>query len=144
MKDLIQLGNNIKYLNDNYSRIIDVFIKSFEPDFIDIVQDQLRRGYDGDGDRLAEYRSNSYAKFKKALGSISSPIADLYAEGDFYDGMTMKGFDIISTDSKSAALQNKYGTAILDPDESTLDKFMIDQMIPEFEALIEKIIMKGL
>jgi hypothetical protein len=145
MKELKQLAANIKYLNDNWNVIIDNFIRSFEPDFVDIVQSQLIKGEDGNAQKLDEYRSQTNATFKKSIGSVSSPYADLKLEGDFYDGMFMnKFYEIRSRDWKEAKLVDKYGDAILDPSENNLTEFLNNQMIPEFYALIDKLLMKNL
>ena len=139
MDELIKLHNAINQLINNWDSLIDKFIRDFEPYFIDIVQDQLSKGKGGNGGNLDTYASNEYARFKKSIGSISSPIADLKLTGDFYEGMTMDdNLEIFSTDWKDELLHRQFGDDITEVSTDNMNKLIKDQILPEFEAFIKK------
>ena len=139
MDELIKLQKNLDNLLRNWDRLIKQFILDFEPDFIDLVQDQLRKGKGGDGGNLDSYISTEYARFKRAIGSISSPIADLRLTGSFYEGMIMNNdFVIFSTDSKDRMLHQMYGDDITEVSTPNLNKLIKDQILPEFEDFIKR------
>ena len=139
MDELIKLHNNINNFVNNWDSLIHEFIMSFEPDFIDMVQDQLSKGQGGDGNNLESYSSDVYAKFKQSIGSLSSPIADLKLTGDFYEGMIMNDdFVIFSTDSKDKMLHQMFGDDITEVQDKNMAKFIKEQMLPEFEDFIKK------
>lgn len=145
MDQLKQFSNNISQLNNNWASVIDEFFNKFESDFIDMIQDQLLHGEDGAGNKLQEYASGIYSSYKKTIGSISSPVADLKVTGDFYDGMYLNKFnEIDSTDWKTSKLIEKYGDSILDPQEDRLNNFVNEQIIPELMDFLETKLMMGI
>ena len=77
MDELMLLHKNLTNLINNWDSLIKQFILDFEPYFIDIVNAQLDRGEDGDGDKLFPEYGKIYNEFKKSIGSISAPIPDL-------------------------------------------------------------------
>lgn len=141
MDELQALYNKIDFLIKNWNTLVNKFILEFEPQFIDIVHSQLRSGKDGDGNSLDTYVDPEYTKFKKAIGSSSAPIADLFVTGDFYQGMKMdESFDIFSTDYKNDSLHRKYGEAITEVQEGNMNALIQQQILPEFiEFILSKI-----
>lgn len=138
MDELIRLHKALTNLIQNWDSLIKQFILDFEPLFVDTVTDQLSKGKGGDGNNLESYASDEYAKFKKSIGSISSPIADLNLSGDFYSGMTMNdSFEIFSTDWKDSVLHQMFGEDITEISEANLSNIIKEQILPEFEAFIK-------
>lgn len=87
-------------------------------EIVQLNRDQLRQGIKSNGVTLLEYKSFEYAERKHAMNpapGFGNP--DLYLEGDFYRGfqvakITSRSFDLLSTDSKSDSLEEKYGEKI--------------------------------
>jgi len=79
----------------------------------DLNADQLDRGLDVTGNKFKrKYRNDDYARFKKHIGSISSPTPDLKVTGKYHRAIKLqkKGlkFQMINTDSKYQELIGKY------------------------------------
>jgi hypothetical protein len=91
-------------------------LSNYEAEIIDLNTSQLEQGKLSTGKDTEEYLSDNYAKFKKSIGSISSPKADLKLTGDFYDGFNIdfKSYQLIfeSTDSKAPKLERQYSIDI--------------------------------
>jgi len=140
MDELIKLSDNINHITTNWDNMVNEFILINEPLFIDTVHEQLTQGKGGDGSTLYAYQSPEYAEYKKAIGSISSPIADLKVTGDFYEGMKMKSdFSIASSDWKNDALVKKYGADIMEISDESMEKLIKSQLLPNFLAYISNL-----
>lgn len=138
MDEIIKLHKRLTALLSKWDRFVDDFILDNEALFIDTVHDQLRHGKGGDGGRLDSYSTDEYSKFKKAIGSISSPIADLYVSGDFYEGMSMdNAFKINSSDWKNDVLKQMWGDDIMEVSDSNLNILIKEELLPNFIAKIE-------
>lgn len=92
-------------------------IASTKQELADLNRDQLRHGYDKNGERLRPYSSLTYAidkNQKNPLAGVGNP--DLRDTGRFYNGwkIDVSQTDIIfdSTDSKTPDLESKYGQNI--------------------------------
>jgi hypothetical protein len=114
--------------------IINRAIVENQEEILDLNTAQLEEGIDSEGNTLDEYAYDSYAKFKKSMGSKAPlGIPDLKLEGDFYAGFTLKKDDkdflIISTDSKSHRLRDKYGENIFGLTSKSIGK--VNQSILE-------------
>jgi len=139
MDELIRIHKALTNLLQNWDSLIKKFLLDFEPDFIDIVQEQLSKGKGGDGNNLDVYASDEYTEFKKGIGSISAPIADLKLSGDFYEGMVMNDdFTILSTDWKNDLLHQMFGDDITEVSDKNLARIIEEQILPEFEDFIKK------
>ena len=95
-------------------------------EILDLNTAQLNKGKDSEGNFLEEYALDSYAEFKKAMGSKAPKgIPDLKLEGDFHEGFTLVAdgteFYITSTDNKSDDLEYKYGEDIFGLSEKSLN-----------------------
>lgn len=138
MDELIKLHNALTNLISNWDSLIDKFLLEFEPYFIDIVNEQLDKGKDGDGLNLEPLYSPFYSSFKKSIGSLSAPVPDLKVTGEWREGMTMnKDFEIFSTDFKDSSLRIRYGDNITEVQTENMNKLIKDQILPEFEAFIK-------
>lgn len=76
----------------------------------------LEKGFLSTGERTPTYENPDYAKYKKAIGSKSSPFIDLKLTGDFHAGFYVKEksgkIEFGSTDEKESDLQRQYGKDI--------------------------------
>lgn len=131
-----------KLLNSlNQVDVVDVMFDVLKQDTEAIVKlnkQQLMRGEKHDGSRTAEHTYGSlsvlYIEEKRQLGKISQstlPHVNLFDTGSFYRGFTTRfqrrNFSIYSRDSKSADLQDTYGTDIFGLQRSSLDKLVIEK-----------------
>lgn len=92
-----------------FSAVINDHFEEIE----DLNAEQLELGEDAKEDPLAKYRNPDYARFKKGMGSLSSPVADLKLTGKYHKAITVKKtggaeYQIINTDSKFQELSEKY------------------------------------
>lgn len=139
MDELIRIQKAIQLLLNNWDSLVHKFILSNEPLFVDTVHSQLEKGEAGDGSKLDTYSTPDYSRFKKAIGSMSSPIADLKLTGDFYGGMIMNNnLEIFSTDWKNNLLKQMWGDDIMEVQDNNLDKIITEQILPDFEHYIRK------
>lgn len=107
-------------------------VKDNETEILDANTAQLSVGKDSMGRLLEEYESDAYAKMKKGPPFNSKApmgIPNLYLEGDFYEGFTLKysGYEmtITSTDVKTDRLVAKYGEDIFGLSEEQLKNLSI-------------------
>jgi len=110
----------------SFDQIFRKAVIEHQEKILDLNTAQLEIGKDSLGELLFSYASDSYAEFKKALGSKSPlGIPDLKLEGDFYSGFVLKfdgsEFFITSTDEKKDHLRDKYGEDIFGLGEDSLD-----------------------
>jgi len=92
----------------------------------DMNREQLELGINAEDGDVGFYRSLSYARLKKSIGSRSPfGIADLKLTGDFHSGIfaRRRGDDLIfgSTDGKTADLVSRYGPILGLTKESQTD-----------------------
>jgi len=92
---------------------MELVVKANEKPLVQINREQMQSGINAEGQTIGAYRSASYAKFKKAMGSKSPyRVPDLLLTGSFQDKMTLETDDrdyfITSTDSKTGDLMEKY------------------------------------
>lgn len=100
----------------NLRRELPVIVEDNADVIAETVRGQLRRGEDGTGNKITpDYLSDQYAKLKNQLNAAPGLFTpDLNLTGSHYAGISLESvtpklFTIGSTDSKSAALQAKYG-----------------------------------
>jgi hypothetical protein len=111
----------------------------------DLITDQLTHGIKGDGEELMQYRNDEYAAFKRSIGSMSSPVADLKLSGDYHSSIKMEVGDkegvVSSTDSKDVRLSAKYGEEIK---QYTVDskKELRLQIKPDIQIRVNDLIKK--
>lgn len=94
-------------------RMFDAIIKDNIEELEDLNAEQLELGEDAKMDSLAKYRNPDYARMKKAIGSLSSPVADLKLTGEYHRDIKVvsKGlgkFQYINTNEKFDWLTKKY------------------------------------
>ena len=71
--------------------VLDEVLKRFTPELLDLNTSQLEEGKASDNTNVGTYVDSEYAKFKKLIGSKSSPIVDLKVTGDFYSDFERMG-----------------------------------------------------
>lgn len=106
--------------------------------FVELVQDNLREGRDGNNATLKPYASDAYAQLKQNLGSQAPfGIPDLLLTGGFYNGMTViwlsrDSFSIISNDVKWRKLMAMYGLDTLKLSPQAIQYFIVNRLNPRF------------
>lgn len=113
-----------------------------ETELADLNVLALEKGFMSTGEKMVQYENADYARYKKAIGSKSSPYTDLKLTGDFHEGFYVKEksgkIEFGSTDEKESKLQRQYGKDIFGvntPDfESQIDSDVVN--------IIDKTLMK--
>ena len=137
--DIQEFSNKIEALVSDFDSLTDAFYLSYKPDFIDLNEQALDIGEDALGDKLPEYRNPEYAALKQSLGSKSGKHWDLKLEGDFRRGLKMDDAgNIFSTDSKSSTFERLLGRDIYGAQTKLLDTFIVEQITPDFDAILRK------
>ena len=125
--------------------VLDKVLERFKPELLDLNTSQLEKGEASDGSNVGMYVDSEYAKFKKSIGSISSPKVDLKVTGDFYEGfraeIKKKIISISSKDSKAGNLEKRYGSEIYGLTASNLSVY-IDTILPYFIDEMRKEMLK--
>lgn len=104
---------------------------------------QLESGLMSTGAKLRpEYSTTTYAKYKKSIGSKSSPTPDLKLTGAFHEAFYVKPengkIKFGSNDSKEGKLQQDYGDDIFGVTTDNL----INTIDPDIPDIIDKMLMK--
>jgi hypothetical protein len=125
----------LKKLPQVMPKLFDIVIQRNFDVIEDLNAEQMTEGKGADGNDLARYRNPEYARFKKFIGSVSSPIADLKVTGKFHRGIRLNKvgvgeYQFTNIDSKAPELTIKYPTALGLNDESKQD-FSEDQLVEE-------------
>lgn len=99
---------------------------------------QLSEGKLSTGQNISpNYESDDYAKFKKSIGSKSSPIPDLILTGAFTEGINVdiQGNRILfdSSDEKTNHLESKYSFDIF----GVTDKNLIETLDADIAKIID-------
>lgn len=107
--------------------------------------EQMTAGLNAEGGQLGLYRSEPYARFKKAIGSRSPfGVVDLKLSGDFHSGVFAQRrgdtITIFSRDSKTGDLVAKYGENTFGLTEQSRKGVANDQIIPEIWDWYSKLI----
>lgn len=134
------LKNKLKSLPNELVTFFEKVIERNFAELEDINTDQLIKGKNAEGSNLARYKSASYARFKKSIGSKSSPIADLKVTGDFHRALKIKKtgkgeFEFYNTDEKAPLLLQKYPN-VLGLSDKSKEEFTQDQLIDEMREMI--------
>lgn len=92
----------------------------------DMNREQLTFGINAEGGEVGAYRSESYARLKKSIGSRAPfGIPDLKLTGDFHSGIfaKRKGSELTfgGTDSKTSMLTEKYDSILGLTEENRTD-----------------------
>lgn len=116
-------------------------LKKYEPEMIDLNTGQLSEGLYSTGKKMDVYESSDYAKFKKSIGSQSSPVRDQKVTGDFYSRWTIEFksdfvlFD--SNDSKTAAIVKRDGEDVFSLTNKSISELLelgvAEDFVKEFE-----------
>ncbi len=122
---------SLKSLQREIPNIFGDVMNDHKEEVEDINAEQLNQGKDAEGIDLDEYRSDEYIRFKKSIGSKSSPVADLNLTGKYHKAITLKktgvsDFQITNTDSKFKELIGKY------PDHLGLNDFGKQEVVEDF------------
>jgi len=130
-QELLKISKRIAALNIN-QLLRECWEDTMVQDFIieELNQgNQLRFGKKSTGEDVGEYRSDSYARLKKSLGSKAPfGVVDLLAEGDFYRTFKVipnnSGFEITADTSlyPPTDFSVKYGEDILGLSADSIEK----------------------
>lgn len=114
---------------------------------LELIQGQLWEGKKKTGTTKVYSRSQEvqeYIQMKKAFGRIAQstlPYANLYNEGDFYEGMDFvikkNLIEIFSRDEKASGLEAKYGSDIYELNSENMIELK-NRIFPEVMAEIRK------
>lgn len=141
--DIHELSANLNSIVSGFDKIVDDFIKKYDPDLIDLNQEQMLEGQNADGGSIGDLRDPEYIKFKRSMGSKAafSGLADLKLTGQFQSSMYVehKGDNIYidSRDDKKNKLTKKYGYQIFGVQKEKLDQLISGQIEPDFISLME-------
>jgi len=127
--------------------IIKNVIEQNEDFLVGLIRGQLWKGEDKDG-RTPKYSRSpmvqNYIQRKLNQGKIESstlPYMNLYDTGAFQKAIEVqvkdKYVEILSRDSKSEKLQDKYGTEILEPNEERMTN-LINFILPKLQEKLRK------
>lgn len=99
-------------------------------------QQQLEAGLDADGRTIEPAYTFATVRIKEEKGQESQHVT-LRDRGDFYRGIVARvrgeAIEVVGTDKKTQALQEKYGEAIIGLSEEAIDAFREDYVRPELE-----------
>lgn len=144
--DIQQLSKNLQSLTSTYEAVTDKFHTDHASDYIDLNQAALDVGEDAVGAKLPTYSNKAYAAWKRSRGGKSGEHWNLDLYGGFRAGMKMNNRDeIFSTDSKAeklVSLTNANDNDIFGVQPKRLDQYAKDQLIPEFNDLMLKKLMR--
>jgi hypothetical protein len=117
----------------NQFDLIETGMKILEAEsdpLLELNKEQLKQGYDKNGNRLDAYKSDTYANSK----NIQNPEAgygnpDLNRTGEFWKGFKFKvlskrKFEHTSTDEKTPQLIGKYGQSIMGTSKENTDYYV--------------------
>ena len=111
-----RLLNNVNKIVNDIDNITVGAMMEVKEEIIDLNTSQLEAGKLSTDKNLDSYTSDAYARFKKSIGSKSSPIADLKLTGDFYSGFNVqfKSDSLVfdSSDSKAPNLEKEWSKDI--------------------------------
>ena len=125
MGTFASLAKRIDVAIADLPNMIDRAVLENRSEMIDLNTAQLSQGKNSLGELLERYATDSYAQYKKAIGSQAPDgVPNLYLEGDFYEGFYIEkdGDDYImySKDGKAGELGAKYGFDIFGLSEASL------------------------
>ena len=144
--DIQKLNANLQSLTSTFDTVTDKFHTDHAADYIDLNQEAMDMGEDAVGAKLPTYSNKSYEEWKRARGGKSGAFWDLKLDGGFRAGMKMNNrFEIFSTDSKAdklVDLTNSNDNDIFGVQPKRLDQYAKDQLIPEFNDLMLKKLMR--
>ncbi len=145
LRKLKRLAKGVRELQREMPNIIANALEENKEIAADLITDQLTRGIKGDGEELANYRSREYAEFKKSIGSVSSPVADLKLTGAYHRSIMLEvsGEEaaVTSDDQKDLELSLKYGEEIKQYTEPSKKELRL-QIKPDIQLGIQKFIFK--
>ena len=117
-------------------------LKQHTKNAADLNRDQLKKGFDANGERLKPYKNARYASYKNTknpLPGLGNP--DLILSGSFtksiYSEVTDTDIVLKATDRKTADLVDKYSDSILDISQESVSTFT-DIIRSTFENEIQK------
>lgn len=119
MNEILNIINKLELIRNSIESIIREEVINNQEFIADLNREQLMNGIKGDGSDMPLYSAKS--KQPNAPGKIV-----LFEFGDFHAGINPlfedEGFEMISTDSKTEILTERYGESILDLTQESIDK----------------------
>ena len=120
---------------------IEKSLKKSKEYILDLNRGQLLHGKDSKDEDVMSYRSDSYAEYKQGKNSLPPfGVPDLYLTGAFHKAFMMKieGSDIVlvSKDSKSPELQEKYGEDIFGLTDYSIETLINKKLLNEFLSIV--------
>lgn len=109
-------------------------------EYIGLQKDQMLHGLNAQGKTIGKYRNPAYARRKAAINPLAGEgNVDLKDKGDFYREIftDVRADEIIvdSSDTKSAALQKKYGEDIFGLDNDSKNEY-VKEVRPVFLEMV--------
>lgn len=141
LDEILDIENKLERIIDGE---IEIFIENAGNDnrrfMIDLINDQLDMGIDGDGTQIKPPYSASTVVIKKKKAQIFDRVT-LKDKGDWRGEIqaTSNGSEFVFTslDSKNAALEKKYGDQISSPNPDSVEKISI-QILPSITEQTRK------
>lgn len=117
--------------------ILDSAILENESEIIDAQVQQMREGFNSNGEIIGEYQNPEYAKAKKAMGSIAPyGIVDLRLTSSFQNQIKMQvtndAIKLDSDDEKDVTLINWYGRKIFGLTPERLGEINQKSILPSY------------
>lgn len=133
------LKERLRLLPNEMPSILKGIFEEIAPAVEDLIILQLDRGERGDGSSLPFYSITSVTVFGKKPGPMN-----LHDRGDFWRGITLvvtnEGIDFIGRDIKTEDLVLRYGEAILELQESSIEIIQEDFLVPEIDKKLNEIL----
>ena len=110
-------NNKFQLFVSDLNKNMELAVQANEKPLVQINRRQMQVGKNAEGQAIGAYRSASYAKFKKQMGSKAPyRVVDLLLTGNFQKEMILetddRDYQILSTDDKTDDLVSKYGENI--------------------------------
>lgn len=142
MATIFEVLENAKRASEYARGVVVGIIEDHEDIITGYNKDQLIHGQDRNGDPLEFYKNLHYAIYKNQRNpkaGLGTP--DLNLTGAFYRGFFLSingfAFSIDSSNSKSDALQEKYGEMIFGLSQPNMGMYARNEFFEEFKRFIE-------
>lgn len=149
------MATGIKKLDRFIDKIKSIPIEDFIGDslseeneyVVGLIGEQHEEGIDGTGGEIRpKYTTERYARFKRSIGSTTSPTPDLKVTGEFrrkIKGRVRKDrMDIFGESKKTPFLKKRYGNPILDHTQENIGNIGT-RILPTLQKDTKKYLLNG-
>ena len=142
--DFFEMNERVQSID--IDKIIEEAFFNNEAELIDILQEnQLKRGLDGAGDKIGQYKDYGYADMKANMNPLPGYMnVDLKLTGDFYSGMALErsgsDFQVRSSDEKASRLEKKYGVWMYSLTNENAGEFAQDFLLADIQDGIREVL----